>query len=61
VRAVALAAGLALEGCAAREETTPLGYVIAPSISPAAAHAAPPSRARDGGYSTPVPASDARK
>jgi hypothetical protein len=63
------AAGLACSagGCVAREETTPLGYVIAPSIpadgGPALAEGGASGARPEGGaaYSSPVIASDARK
>lgn len=64
VLGASLALGLAVLSCAAKEETTPLGYVIAPTLSADAAvrPLPPPARAWDAGvYSSPVPASDALK
>ena len=66
VLGASLALGFAPLACAAKEETTPLGYVITPTLSADAAVRSlpppPPARAWDAGvYSSPVPASDALK
>jgi hypothetical protein len=66
--AFATALGIAIAACATTEETTPLGYVVAPSIAPDSGHGderdardKPGHGDGDGGYSRPRPASDARK
>jgi hypothetical protein len=52
-------AGAGAIGCAAKEETTPLGYVVAPSVASDAASTAAVTDA--GSYSTTTAASDARR